>query len=236
MNPRNAMSGALAGLALVLSLGALIAMAQTEPITAGTTATVVLTEGGQFELEFCGPVWLSGSSGFSNPFGVPIDITSASGGAAFGGFGLCYTDTQSYRDGFTVSIDAGDFDSGVPQPYGGPNYLIPAENFKLTTVYNPGQGQWGITADGYHIGDIGGYDGGGGTVTSGTAPWVGPPLSDNPQVNYGHAGTGTGSGTLVLGLVDGTISLFLVKLDVPAGAHSGLYVSPMTVTLTWGTP
>jgi hypothetical protein len=224
-----------------------------QDISAETDATVVITnDGGVFTPSFCSAVDLGSEN-----------VTIAAGGDATGTIRICYVDTKVYRLNFKASIQASDFHSGIFQTEA-PNleYIIPAENFTISTVANPVQAQYRRTnpaaptacpfvpgdlgAPGvYDIGDIGGFNGssssyGSGAIVTGGPPatWVGGDLSTNPFVNYAWSGVGTGNGNMACtgGVVDGTYSDLGVSLEIPAGLAAGTYVSDLTLSITFTAP
>jgi hypothetical protein len=253
MNLKRTLFTGLAAIGLMASIAAPVATAQTGHTDDADAIVVISNNGGVFIPEFCGDVNLG-----------THDITAIAGSTATGTMGICYWDTRAYRQNFKASIDASDFESGVPMPVpSSDTYSIPAQNFKIVRVYNPQQDQWrntnpapgsantcpfvpGVTGapNVYDIGDIGGFNGtsssygDGAYVTDGSALWSGPALSENPFVNYAWSGVGTGNGGFACNAlgINGTYSPFDVALQVPAGAAAGTYVSDLTLTVTFTAP
>lgn len=138
MNLKRTLISGLAAVGLMASLAAPVALAD-DPITVEGSATVSIENDGEFTPYFCGAVELT-------PEG---DVNSTTGTTAEGQLLICYTDTMAERDGFTTTLKAGVFTSNVNMPATNTSnpvpYTIPAENFIITTVYNPAQLQWGRT-------------------------------------------------------------------------------------------
>lgn len=241
MNSGKALWRVIVSLVLAVFWFAPEALANTEPKTDMTVATVSLTNGGEFDVRFCHPFLLN--QGADDGFSYSVSATS--GATATGMVWICFDDTEALRDGFTVRMKAGVFESGQSIPgLPGLNYSIPAENLTILNSRRPFQGQQGMTGDGFPIGDMAVSDGLAGkyyplpgVTLQPSVPWSGTDLSEDPKVVYADAGVGTGDGTAVpVQEVDGTAVGFRVALDVPAGTHPGLYVSELTLTLTWDTP
>lgn len=246
MNLKKTLFSTIAALALSASVLVPVALAGTSLDTGGsTTATVNVTVAGEFNAEFCGPVNLSA-----------VTLTAGQDEISTGALEICYTDTIASRSGFKVQVQAGPF-----QSTGNPD--LSASNFKLTTVYNPWQGQWGGNSGGADVADIGGWNGAE-QVTDhgfdnpadannhGALDYVGAASLDTARyIAYSWDGVGTGNGDLMppsgisafpdeyanvssLGVVDGTYQVVEVELTVPRGTATGGYSSNLTLTIVAG--
>jgi hypothetical protein len=239
-------------LGFVAAIGMSIGLAG--PALADKTAdsanvSVKLTEDGAFAVNIESNVAL-----------LPKGVSAISTGVVTTGqIAIFYTDTKSYRNGFTTDLGADDLESqSLTQPLVGGPYTIAASNLTVTRDYNPAQGRW-TSVSPFRIGDIGTVDSGtfthpagefcntgSGALDSGNVgffAWTAPgnSLDTNRTIACADPGPGT-AGThgpaLVTGtdLSTGTEQLLDVSLAVPDGQPADRYKATLTVTVTFANP
>lgn len=178
------------------------------------TATVEVGTAGLFDAFFCavgvGPT-------ASTDLTTTTEPSAIANGAAEGALGICYEDTKNYRNAFNLDLSAGDFTSPTTVTD------IAASNFTVAHTYNVAS----LNCCGPAVGDIGYFqnDAYVGQNAAGAA-WAPGYSLNNPQtVHFGYNGTGT---IISGGVVD-------VDLVIPAGTHTGIYTSNVTLTVIAGT-
>jgi hypothetical protein len=207
MSIKKSLAGLIAGFALLGSIAAPAALADTGD---STTGSVDVTAGGQLAVTFCTETATS-----PGDFVLQQDTAPSyyAPGHASGSLYLCYLDTKADRPHFEVEVSATAFASG--------SNSIAASNFMVTTVYNVVNEHYDSHGP---IGEIGFMD---------NDHW---PNSQNPNprtwtanrdfsvprsVNFGYAGIGTGTSCGQVG----------VELVIPATTAPGHYVSNLTVSI-----
>ncbi len=213
---------------VLIAISPSVTMADNLPQTGQTSGTVTVNDAGSFNVRLCE----------SSDFGT-LSVTSSTGASKGDRTKICYHDDASYRDGFTVTLNATDF---VLQN-STENHVIPAENLSIYRTAAPIRTSLNSCplpdfAD--NVGLIYATGGNGDLVvrrSGGNNPsftWPTNNLGDGLQVGRGEAGAGTGVGCATsFGDVQAVI---LLDLNVPAGQYPGLYKSEFTLDVEFLTP
>lgn len=214
--------------ASVVLLGSVPATLQAQSTTTGT---IEITDEGQFNVAFCTTSFNLTYTGTGN---APVVVTSATGAVTEGRVSICITDSQAYREAFTLDLSAMDFIATDPAI----NATISAENLYVQRVIRPrhaapnhsalGAGTiYSLGSDGSTIGPATTGDGSSRTWTSLTYD-----LATPRTILRGDAGFGiqnTTSGAYV------QPGLYL-NLEVPAGQRPATYRAQVTLTVSFAAP
>jgi hypothetical protein len=228
MNLRKSLVTGLAAIGLMVSIASPTLAApptETDGSNNGTTSSVEVSGGGEFDAYFCGDNNLTEQS-------AP---TASSAGSATGTLTICYDDTLSYHDGFDTTIQATTPFTSVDALGDTP---IPAALFKITMLHNVGQLHWSsdghslLDADdpNYHpeVADPGYYDENGSVPNQNTPGFVAWSASNSLEqartVQFSYNGTGS---VAAGGEID-------VALTIPQGTSPGNYTTNLTLTIVAG--
>lgn len=212
--------------------GGFAGVAQAADYSPQTTGVVTVTTDNTFNPYFC-----SGNVDFGT-----VALNSASTDATRvvnGQVVMCYTDTTAQRGTFVATLRSSDFTTVYTSD------TIAASNLKPKTVFNPQQGQNSTAVCGPNgpttrpcIGDIGGYNGNGGKVTSGGpnyngTAWDGGNLSGSGEkIAYGWNGKGTANMSSYESdwrLFYGSYHVVDLTLNVPQNTPANQYFSTLTL-------